>query len=297
MHSLKSLLISNVLDPLTHDDSSLLEMYKKLSNIQYYDAIETRLIENKEVRSTFNNIAKENNWNVTFWITGNMSRKKLNLSSLDEELRLESVEEACQMIDQANEHYGHNIGIASGSVEDYDKIDQHIVSCAKSIFELNQYLKETSSKYKLLLEPLDYEAHKRNVLGDLSNTLKLIEVLKRDYGTELSICWDSAHVALNKESFDSSLQKLAPYITRIHFSDAIIDSKSSEYGDNHRHFDDKGIMNIREAKSIVENITKYSDKEVMFLACEARTKKDENSWEMEKKYRDFLDAVLDGEGN
>lgn len=295
MKKLKSLLVSNVLDPLTHTDEDLIKMYKEVSKLGFYNGIETRLIEDDSTIQMFNEIAISSKWNVTYWITGVMSRKKLSLSSLDEELRVKSVNEAKRLIDLANKHIGHNIGIASGPVEDYEKIDSQIDSFQKSIQELIEYLLETKSKYSIINEPLDYNSHKNNVIGNLENTMKLMNKIMEDKNinsTKFTLCWDSAHVALNSENFETSISTLAPYITRIHFADAIIDPNSDEYGDNHRHFDQKGIMNIETANEIIELVNRHSKNKSIYFAVEARTKNDENPWEMESKYRSFLEEVL-----
>lgn len=292
MEVYKSILVSNMLDPLTKTNEDLQKMYQTLSNENRYNAIETRLIEDNETRDIFNELVKKNSWNTTFWITGEMSRANLNLSSLNETLRQESVQKAKELLGLANKHNGHNIGIASGVIEDTSRMDEHFESLVRSIVELDKFLIDTKSNYKLLIEPLDSFAHKNNVIGNTEITLKLFtELQKRDVNT-ISMCWDSAHFALNEDDFTESIKKLSPFITRVHFADAVTDKKHPEYGDNHRQYDDLGVMNTNLAKSILEDVNQYVEND-LFIACEVRIKAEEDVWANEEKYYNFLKDVIE----
>jgi len=296
MEVIRSLLVSNILDPLTHSDDELKEMYSRIAKQNRYKAIETRLIRNSEVMEVFNSIATGSCWDVTIWLTGDMSKANLNISSFDDVLRKHSINETFKLIDLATKHHCNRVGVSSGVVEDVARIDEHVNIYAKSIMEIIEYIEHKEYNVDLIIEPLDQFAHKKNVMGNLNSCLYFIRVMQGhrwlDNG-RLTLCWDSAHVALNEDEFKESIRILYKYISRIHFADAVLDKNDEEYGDNHRMFDNKGFMNIETAREIISLFKKYeTENKRFFLACEVRTKKKEEAWSNEQQYYEFLDTVL-----
>ncbi|MDO5717691.1 MAG: TIM barrel protein [Tissierellia bacterium] len=293
----KSILVSNILDPLTHEKTDLEQVYKKLYDLNRYESIETRLIEDDELRQSFNKIAKKRKWKTLFWITGVMSREGFNLSSCDETFRKKSVERVYTLMDQANHHICSYVGIASGIIEKENNLNKQINRFSKSIYEIVEYIENKQYSFNLVIEPLDQFAHKKNVLGSLDSWKKLmlnicnISWLKNG---RLSFCWDSAHVALNEDDFIETLKVMLPYLSHIHFSDAILNKNSNQYGDYHREFDDKGIINLYTAKNIVHYLKKIKIKDrFLFVAVEVRTKNREDSWRNEEKYYNFLNKIIE----
>lgn len=80
-----SILVSNILDPLTHDTNDLKAVYDRLSSIKEYKSIETRLIRDEDLIDFYNLALGDRQ--TTYWITGELQRENLNLSSIDNEQR------------------------------------------------------------------------------------------------------------------------------------------------------------------------------------------------------------------
>lgn len=293
-----SLLISNILDPLTKTKEDLKELYVQLADMDCYDAIETRIIHDEDVREVFNNCRKKAGWNVTLWLTGEMSRKGLSLSTLDDDLLEKSLVGVYELIDLASLQNCNYIGIASGPIEEIELHDNQIQRFSKSIKKIVDYIEFKYYNMRIVIEPLDQFAHKKNVIGTLSSTSKLIELLKDcDWINDkrISICWDSAHVALNEDDFVTSIRELYPFISRVHFADVVLDKNDEEYGDNHREFDDKGIINERTVTSVLNEFMEQDlDNEDIYVACEVRTSSKEKAWANERKYYKFLQKAILG---
>ncbi|MCR1899090.1 sugar phosphate isomerase/epimerase [Irregularibacter muris] len=295
-----SLLVSNIFDPLTHDTKTLEKLYDDLSKPLRYQSIETRLIRDEHLINKFKSIKSKNQWNTTYWITGEISRAKLNPSSMDETLRVKAVNEIKRMIDLASLTKCDFIGIASGPCEDenkrYDQIDQF----QKTILEILEYIQEKSYSMKVVFEPLDVFAHKKNVLGKTDEVYEFLNRFPKDImkANQLSICWDSAHFALNEEEFNYSINKIAPYISRVHFADAILDKDNEAYGDWHRNFDQKGFMNEHVASSILRQIIKTKvHQEEIYVAVEIREHDASNVWNLEEYSYRFVESAIRGAYN
>jgi sugar phosphate isomerase/epimerase len=292
----KSILVSNILDPYTHDSEDLQSIFKRIGEENKYRGVETRVIQEKATQQVFLQYEKELDWDVVLWLTGEMNRMGLNLSSLDETARLRSLEEVFLFIDKAAAHGGQKVGIGSGGIESVNLHDVQLEKFIDSLDVIMNYIDMCDYPLDVILEPQDQFAHKRIVVGNLETCQKLLERIKdKEWFQEgrFSLCWDSAHFALNEDDFEESIRILAPYITNIHFADAVLDKRDPEFGDHHRPFDDKGFMNPETAREILTVFDKYNQKnKPIYVSCEVRTKNEEDAWPNEQKYDQFLEEAL-----
>ncbi len=158
--------------------------------------------------------------------------------------------------------------------------------------ELFEYIHEEHLSIKLAIEPLDQYAHKKNVIGSLDMTLRMIRALEAAGYDENNyiLTWDAAHVALNEDDFETSIQALSKYIYKVHFANAILDKHDPLYGDHHMDFNG-GFMNVTVASSILKYCQKYIDHPIE-VACEIREKNRENCWNREAETYQFIcDAI------
>jgi len=295
MKVIQSILVSNIFDPLSHSKEDLDCLYSKLDNLRRYKGIETRIIADKDSVNKFNEYADRNNWNVTYWVTGDVAREGLNPSSRNNDLHKKTIHRLKELADIASNGNCSYFGIASGVSEGNDFVEKELNQFENTLRELISYC----SKYqdmKIVFEPLDEFAHKKNVIG---TTKRTYDFLQRFNDTnwcktgKLSICWDSAHMALNEDDFEMSINLLAPYISRIHFSNAVLDKENILYGDWHMDFVLPGFMNIDVAAKIINLITleKESDFE-LFVSCEIRTKEKLECWKVENKCFNFINSAI-----
>lgn len=285
----KSIIVSNILDPLTKNVEDLEEVYKRLFDNNKYKSIETRLVKDESLICIFNKQRSEN-ISVTYYATGELSRKGISLCTNNNEKRLQAIQfckEAIEIGEKTNITY---LGIASGSVETnaLENLDLFVDSVSKLI----QFIKDKGFKVKLAIEPLDQYAHKKNTIGSLDMTLRMIKKLVSMTFTENDyiITWDAAHVALNEDDFEESIKKLSKYIYKVHFANAILEKEDELYGDYHLNFE-KGFMNIECAVNIIKYCQKYIDHPIE-VACEIREKDRGHCWILEAECDEFLNRVF-----
>ncbi len=284
-----SILVSNILDPLTHDTNDLKAVYDRLSSIKEYKSIETRLIRDEDLIDFYNLALGDRQ--TTYWITGELQRENLNLSSIDNEQRKKAVSKVLNMLKIAKKTHCHYIGIASGKIE--KDVSEGLKAFVHSMNEILSEMKMNYNDMKVIVEPLDQFAHKKNVVGTTKTTLQFLEEVDQIHIQEgrLRICWDSAHVALNRDEFEESIKQLAPYIERVHLSNAVLDPNSNLYGDHHLSFCEEGFLNKESAKKIIEIMDKYLDDNIT-VALEIRVKHRDEAWDMESQARQFLNEVI-----
>lgn len=293
----QSILVSNVFDPMTTNNEELEKLFEELANQKKYKGIETRVIRDKRLRSIFNKLSKEAEWTVTYWVTGEIDRAGLNPSTTDKAVYKETIKELKELVDLAALGNCTYFGIASGKSKGKDYLSEELNQFEKTVRTLVDYLSQYDGM-KLVIEPLDGFAHKNGVLGDTETVLNFLERFKNEQflknGT-LSICWDSAHVALNEDDLSDSIHKLAPYVSRIHYSNAVLDKKHDLYGDNHMKFIKPGFLTPQIAREIIEVFDNSNQKEKdIFVACEIRIKNAEECWPIEKECYEFVQNAIQG---
>ena len=156
-----SLLVSNIFDTLTHDPSSLEKLYCELYENSRYQSIETRVVRGGFLIVRFNAWKNRAKWNTTYWITGELSRTKINPSSIDEGLRAKAVGEIIKDVDTAVLTKCNYIGITSGECEDERYRDRQINQFERTVKEILNYIHDKNFSIKLIFEPLDAFAHKK----------------------------------------------------------------------------------------------------------------------------------------
>lgn len=284
-----SILVSNILDPLTHNEQDLCQLYQRLGELKRYASIETRIMKEASVRAVCDEVFKTEQ--LTFWITGELSRAGLNLSSVNESNRLSAVEKVKEMMQLAALGRCTWLGIASGGIE--TTLKEGIDAFVKSVSELLDEINMKAYPFKLIIEPLDQFAHKCNVLGTTETVLSFMHRLPASAieDKQVCLCWDSAHMALNEDDFEASFAALAPYIVRVHFANAILDKQSPLYGDHHLNFCEEGFLTLKSARAIKKLMDRYLTGEIS-VAVEIREKERDHAWQLEAESYAFLMQVL-----
>ncbi len=286
-----SLLASNIFDPLVGDEQNVIELYQKIADLNFYDSLETRLIFDKNIRRSFATLAERNNWNVTYWLTSNLNQKQLRLCSSDQVMRRKAVEYVKQLILMGYEGGASYIGICSG--KSLGNRREELIAFLDSILELIEFIKPLKS-LQLLLEPLDMFADKKHVVGDLQTTAYVMEYISKYSSIDLvSLCIDTAHIALNNDDIFEYIQNLGKYSNRIHLSNAILSKTHKDFGDKHIEFDRDGFLTFDEAKKIIKfSLTEKMYAKEVFFTVEVRCKDRIKCWDMERKYREKILSVF-----
>lgn len=281
----KSIILSNVLDPYTKNPKNHLETIKRIIESKRYEAIETRLISDEETIDYLNH--NKGHVSLEYYVTGDISRANLSLSDGTSDKAIAIVKDALMIASKSNADY---LGIASGTNnQNMLKGLDIFINSLKEIFE---FIKDNQLKIKLAIEPLDQYAHKKNVIGSLDFTLRMInrlEALGYDENNYI-ITFDTAHVALNEDDFDESIKKLSKYIYKFHFANAILDKDDSDYGDNHMSFD-RGFINESLAQHLL-SIVKLNCKHDVEVAVEIREKDINHAWTLENVTYKFLECTF-----
>lgn len=281
--------IAELFFPLTNDENALLHVIHKIADTGYYRGFELGIIHQPKISRAIRTLAEQNSLNVTQWLTFELLKDNLNLSSLDTSLREKSIIRACDLVHQAAECGTQKLSLVSGS----DPGDAHREEAKKVFAEALIRIGEVVGQYHNMLlqvEPLDRFAHKCQLIGPTDETVEWMRALRPDC-PKLYLAWDSAHVALNEEDLIESLTLAAPLISQLHLANAILDPQVQGYGDYHMKFGEPGFLTLHRAAQIIRSAMNLGLPEELgpiSLAVEMRSTEHDDLWDNERQAREFL---------
>lgn len=265
-----SLLLTQTYYPYCDQKGSSAEILKKVTKDHFYEAVEIDCHYESAERKEIYQVVKEHDLVVTQWLTSLIDRENLDLSSLDNELRKQSVKRITDRLDFAAESGVNNIAFISGP----NPGELLRKDALESFYESLHEICAVADTYQMgvLIEPLDHDAHKRKVLGVTDEAVDLINRIRKEY-KNLDFAFDTAHVMLNRESLSEAITKALPIMGQIHFSNAVLDLNHELYGDHHIAIGEPGFLNQEMMNQLLQEIAnqkKHIQNGKIRVAIEAR---------------------------
>ena len=193
---------------------------------------------------------------LTCWASEELSRLNLNLADCDERNRERAVAGVIAMMERARTCGADCLGILSGPDPGLLQRKEASRSLFKSLTQLGRAAHE-GIPVKIVLEPLDREAHKRGLIGPSDEAFELMRCLRSETQA-VYLGWDSGHVMLNGEDPAESLADAAPYVWQIHLSNPVVDRLDPMFGDHHYPIGERGVGTVEQFESIL-NVARRCD--------------------------------------
>jgi len=288
---LPSLLIGETHFHFGNVDGAVAEAVRRVAEEGYYNSVEIPFLRSKEDRRKIASSTIAAGIAVTTWLSGQLYELELNLSSPRGQLRRKSVAVAKDYLNQAAEYNAQRFGILSGPDPGPELRNDAMKSLDESISELCEFARRIGS-IGILLEPLDRGAHKNGLVGPTSVFVPFVRGL-RERHPNISIGWDTAHIALCGEDWGASLEASRDIIDGIHLSNAVLDKSDEEYGDHHMRIGPPGFLTIRTIASMFRRAVQIG----LFygrrpqVAVEVRSLSNDDPWRTESHCRDVLESA------
>lgn len=285
--------IAELFFPLADDEKAILQIIRQVAATDYYQGFETGIIKQPDIAKAIRSIAEQHHLHVTQWLTFELLRDNLNLSSLDSALREKSIRRACELVHLAAACGTTKLSLVSGS----DPGDARREEAKKGFGEALIRIGEEIKQYPTMLmqvEPLDRFAHKCQLIGPTDETVAWMTQLRKEC-PKLYLAWDSAHVALNEEDLTESLRLAAPLISQLHLANAILDPQAEGYGDYHMKFGEPGFLTPHVAAQIIRTALSLplpQELGPISIAVEMRTTEQDDLWDNERQCRAFLQTAM-----
>lgn len=289
------LLISELFYYQTDDAGIYEQIIKKIVPMNFYTGVETAVIRSPAGRKCVRRLLSKYHLTLTQWLTKTMTDKGLSFCSMDARERGQAVRCAKECIDMAAECGAGNIALISGSAPSPQYYGEASKCLTDSLCSIALHCREYG--VNLIVEPVDREQHKRQLLGPFDEAVELIASLRQVY-PNCSLCWDTAHAALMGEDLEASILLTKNNVSQWHFSDAVLDANDAMYGDFHMMIGGKGFLTLERATDLLKYAYSHGAIEpgLTRIGMEVRSQKGEDPWANEERCRSFLAKALQNAG-
>lgn len=188
-------------------------------------------------------------WSYT--LTRLLNEKGANLSSLDPANRQLAIALALECLDQAEEAGSKILAFISGARPADPAQRPAALRALESSLEVLAAAAARRPGFVLLIEPLDYEAHKRNTLG---STGEAVAICRRLAGSAVRLCLDTSHLILNGEDVVAAVEQARGFVAEFHFCNPVLDRASPLYGDQHPPFGPPGVVDTEQVAAILAGL-------------------------------------------
>lgn len=285
--------IAELFFPLMSDENAVARIVERIGDIEFYRGFETGIIHDARIARRVLDLAERKKSKVTQWLTFELLKDHLNLSSLDKDLREKSIAHACELVHIAASCGTTKLALVSGSDPGDALRDEAKQAFAEALVRIGEQTRRYPGML-LQVEPLDRFAHKCQLIGPTPETVEWMARLRPDC-PNLYLAWDSAHVALNQEDLSASLEQAAPLLSQLHLANAILDPRHGGYGDYHMKFGAPGFLTPDMAAGIIRAALRLdfpAELGAVSIAIEMRTGAQDDLWDNERQCREFLQAAL-----
>lgn len=289
-----SLLVPEVFHPIKREKNFTADLLESIVEKNFYKSVELGDGFDKNERKRILTVTEKNGIEVTQWLTFLIEENNLDVSSLDPELRRETVRVIKESLPLAAEIGAKNIALVTGDSPGQERWSEGIEGLYESLCEIAESAKEYNMN--LLIEPLDRFAHKKRIIGTTDETVELLSRVQKNYDN-IGIAFDTAHAALNGEDILEALEKGKDLIHQIHFSNAVLDTESELYGDFHMEIGEPGFLTVAKISEILQKADELGiqAEKGLRVAAEVRGKVDkENCMKNEENLRNILSEALKG---
>lgn len=286
-------LISNAWPQSRRADGATLDATARvLERFPFFKRVQTVDIPFAGERRAFSELVRASGRVHTYTLTRVMTERGINLSALDAAERTRGLGQIIACFDAAAEAGASVLGLVSGARPAEDRQRADALACLEeSLCALCDAAR--SFGLKILIEPLDYEAHKRAALGTTAEAAGIARRLAAG-GRELRLCVDMAHLLLNGEEVAEAVAEAWLWLEEFHICNAVLDRAHPLFGDRHLPLGAPGVVDgghiARTFQTFIEKGF-FGGEKRMTMACEVMTPEGEDPLEHMAGYMDVLQAA------
>jgi len=286
-----SILMSETHNPTMYNKGVVADAIARAADEGFYRSIEIADVPDVGDRRRIGDTIRGNEITLTQWMSMTLAREGLSLSSADETVRRTSVARMKEMIGPALECGAEALAVLSGPDPGPALRGQAREQLYASLMELCEAIEE-HAPMRLVLEPLDREAHKNGLLGPTPEFVALFQRLRTRF-PRAGVSWDSAHVSLCGEDFLGSFDAAREVTVGIHLANAVLDRADERFGDHHMDVGPPGFLTV---EGIAEILRRGIENGILSrahppIAVEIRTAPGGDPWETEARGRSILEKA------
>lgn len=213
-------------------EGPIAESVSTIAQDDFFDGIEITWIHDPATRTAVKQILAASHMRIGFGAHPAILSHKLNLNSLDEEIRRHAIETLKPIIDQAAEMEAERFVVLSGPnpiTEDRDFASKALLDSIRQLCAYGDRL-----GIRLGLETFDQRIDKKAFIGPVVDAARLAKAVKTDY-RDFGLIYDQGHMPLLDE-IPADMVVIKDHLVLAHVGNCIKKEGRPKYGDNHPYF-------------------------------------------------------------
>lgn len=205
------------------------ESVRKIAADDYFDAIEITRCRDQAERDQVKRLLEQSHLKVCYGAQPILLGQKLNPNHPDETERLAAETALLGAIDEAEYLGARGIAFLAGKWEEATK-EQSYQQLLKTTRRLCSYAAEKNMMIEL--EVFDYDMDKAALIGPAPYAARFAADMRTTHHN-FGLLVDLSHFPTTYETSKFVIQTLRPYITHLHFGNAVVKKGCAAYGDKH----------------------------------------------------------------
>ncbi len=288
--------------PYLHDEKRLIEVLRKIAEMDFYRNVELPTFPTKEYRDTVRRILRDNDLTAATYAAPYLNERDMSLCDLSDRRRAETIRYLKMQADLAAECGYSTFGVPSGPYPGDEFHDEAMAVQADTLARIADYTALLGMNCSI--EPLDRYAHKKALIGPMDEVVPWFKPLHRAH-PNLFLHWDSSHEQLGGLGIFNTLEMAAPYMSQIHLCDCIDDPAHPCFGDLHMDpaeapdWKTEGFLTPEVGAEIIRRAAAFDKPEGVrrfWVSVEVLGHKGDNLWHKERIAREFLTRCWEESG-
>lgn len=212
--------------PVSYD---LLDSVKTLAVDDFFTAIEITKIADDETRDKVKHMLEQSHMKVCYGAQPRLLGPGLNPNDVDEEGRKKAEETLLEAIDEAQYMGAKGIAFLAGKWNEETK-EEAYSQLLKTTRNICSYAAEKNMMVEL--EVFDFDMDKAALIGPAPYAAEFAADMRKTHNN-FGLLVDLSHFPTTYETSRFVIQTLKPYITHLHFGNAVVIKGCEAYGDKH----------------------------------------------------------------
>lgn len=208
---------------------SVVEQVRRVAVDDYFDAIEITKCADDEEREQVKKLLEQSHLKVCYGAQPRLLGSKLNPNDINEEGREAAEATLMEAIDEAEYLGAKGIAFLAGKWEEATK-DEAYAQLLKTTRNLCDYAATKSMMVEL--EVFDFDMDKAALIGPAPYAARFAADMRTNYNN-FGLLIDLSHFPTTYETSKFVIRTLRPYITHLHFGNAVVEEGCVGYGDKH----------------------------------------------------------------
>ena len=209
-----------------------LEAATKIARDDYFDAIEITKCATDEEREALKHILETSHLKVCYGAQPRLLGPKLNPNDIDEEGRKKAEETLIEAVDEAQYLGAKGIAFLAGkwAEETKEEAYQQLLKTTNAVCAY-----AATKGMNVELEVFDYDVDKASLIGPAPLAARFAADVRTQH-PNFGLLVDLSHFPICHETSKDVIRTCRPYITHLHFGNAVADPAAPGYGDLHQRF-------------------------------------------------------------